>query len=1365
MILDEANDAKPPHASTGDVTFPKDEIAKDDSIINLEAATEQSHKAQGAPGDSKKKPSEATLVNFWRMLCYATPFEWGLIISGIITSAGAGIAFPLLNVVVFGHLTASFTEYFTPGSTISKHDFLAQVNHNALYIIYLFVGKFVLGYVSTFAFRMSGIRISASIRHAYLSALFAQPISVIDKLPGGSAADSLTTAANTIQMAISDKLSALIQSIVLLVAAYIVAFIWSWQLTLASSSCILFVIVVYGILLPFFLKVYKSILKENAAAAGIAGEAFQSIRTVKALCAEGAMLVRHGKRISEARRLGNRLSPLTAAQFAPAFFAIYANTALTFWFGIKLYREGHIDNVGSVLTVLFSVLLVVSAFEGIFAPIQNIFKAAAASGPLFKAIDAPRRPTEGAKDNEVDGSGNIEFQDVEFAYPSRPQTAVLKGLSLSIPSGKITALVGPSGCGKSTIVGLLERWYQLSDVNTSLVEESKEATPDAKPNKNKKAKKGKAKGSTSDTDVESKHAEAKSEASTAQSNGPVLQNTGSIIFGSHNIEQLDLRWWRSHIGLVQQEPFLFNKSVFENVAFGLIGTEWEHASLDHKKKLVQTACEEAFANEFIQRLPQQYDTMVGESGIKLSGGQRQRIAIARSIVKQPAILILDEATSAIDVRGERLVQAALDRVSKGRTTITIAHRLSTIKKADQIVVLKDGHAVENGTHEELLSRPDGAYFELVRAQNLNLGSEEDNQLTGELTKVESNKLLNEDLEAIQSATQAEKPKEKRKLKHGFFGSVGRLLYEQRRNYLIYALILISVGICGAIYALQSFLTSHLVTVFQYTGQKLTDRGNFWSLMFFIVAIVSLFAYGTLGLGTNMISVQLSSHYRQEYFQTILNKPIEFYDEEGHSSGVLTSQISNDPQQIQETLGPNLAFPLIGLFNMIACIIIAFVFGWKLTLVSISILPVLLGAAYFRLRFELVFESYNAKVFAESSDFGAEAIRAFRTVTSLTMEDHILNRYHELLQDHVNKAFRKSLYAMLTFSLSDSTPILCITLCFWYGAQLLATREYDVMKFFLVFTAVVQNGQQAGFLLAFGANFANATAAANRILAARGGSEFESAEGTEAATSQAEAKAFEAEGKRRGMSIDISNADFQYPTRDVRVFRGLEVGIKPNEYVAFVGPSGCGKSTIISLLSRFYALSSGSLRIDGIEATDWPLTKYRSDVALVSQEPTLFEGTIRENLILGLPHADTITDEEIAEACEAAQIHTFIASLPQGYGTHLTAGTHASLSGGQKQRVCIARALLRKPRLLLLDEATSSLDSQNEGLVQAVIERVARAGDVTVVVVAHRLATVQNVDRIIVLGDGGKILEEGTHGELLSRRGVYWGMCQAQALDR
>ena len=769
--------------------------------------------------------------------------------------------------------------------------------------------------------------------------------------------------------------------------------------------------------------------------------------------------------------------------------------------------------------------------------------------------------------------------------------------------------------------------------------------------------------------------------------------------------------------------------------------------------MVEEACTQAFADEFIRRLPEAYNTMVGESGIKLSGGQRQRLAIARSIIKKPAILILDEATSSIDVRGERIVQAALDRVSKGRTTITIAHRLSTIKKADHIVVLKNGAAVEGGTHEELMAHQEGVYAKLVLAQHLELG----NAAAGDVDFGQTGDDHSELEKILSKSNNDSTPNQDVYKPHGFFGSVGLFLYEQRHHWLIYLFILFGAIGGGGVYATQAFLFSHLIVVFQYTGARLVSAGNFWSLMFFVLAICAGICYIFIGFCTNHIAVYVSTTYRQQYFESILNKPATWFDDEDHSSGTLTGRLSTDPQQLQEILGPNMALPLVAIFNVTACTIISFVFGWKLTVVTFfAALPVILGASFMRIRYEVQFEAFNAKVFAESSKFAAESIGAFRTVAALTLEDTITERYQSLLNDHVKKAFKKGSYAVLIFALSDSVELCCMALTFWYGGQLLGTREYNVMQFFIIYIAIVQGGQAAGQFLAFGPNIAQATAASNRILGFRSEPEVTYQMYDETNTTAKSSK------EEDGVEIEFRKVSFTYPTRDVPVYKNLSFTVARGDYVAFVGPSGCGKTTIISLLERFYNVSSGNILIDGANIDNVPLGPYRSACALVSQEPTLFEGSVRDNLVLGLPYA--VSDVEVEDACKAAEIHDFIVSLPRSYATPLSAGTHASLSGGQKQRLCIARALLRKPRLLLLDEATSSLDSQSESLVQKAIDKVARSGKVTIVVVAHRLATVQNAGRIVVLGEGGRILEQGTHTELVQRRGMYYAMCTAQALD-
>lgn len=498
----------------------------------------------------------------------------------------------------------------------------------------------------------------------------------------------------------------------------------------------------------------------------------------------------------------------------------------------------------------------VAVLGNIVSPILIISRAIGASGPIFDVIDSDKPSWSGLRDPEVSSQADILFHDVTFAYPTRRRVNVLKGFNARFQKGITTALVGPSGSGKSTIVALIERWYQLPTV------------------------------SESDKEVD-------------QPQGHVHEYQGQILVGNGNINCLDLKWWRSQIGLVQQEPVLFNESVFENVASGLIGSKWEKEPDAVKMELVTKACTEAYADGFVRRLPevlpcipsfccilllgvtpkQGYLTVVGEGGVNLSGGQRQRLAIARSIVGQPPILILDEATSSIDVNAETIVQAALDRVTKDRTTIMIAHRLSTVQRADHIIVMHDGGNAEEGSHAELAMKG-GIYQSLVHAQQLESlpYAELENQ---EKHNRESQKEESEQLEKIPSLDEngADQPDLKQASKLSHFRRSLPLLYEQRARWRLYLLTLVGAVGAGCMvisliremfflhkanliiagFALQSWLFAQLIQAFQFTGQKLADAANFWALMLFILALAMAAFYFILGFTSNRISV-VSSRY-------------------------------------------------------------------------------------------------------------------------------------------------------------------------------------------------------------------------------------------------------------------------------------------------------------------------------------------------------------------------------------------------------------------------------------------------------------------------------------------------------------------------
>ncbi|KAI1362090.1 ABC transporter-like protein [Xylaria arbuscula] len=1247
-----------------------------------------------------------SLGDFFRIFTYSTWKDRLFLCLSVAAALGAGAAFPIMT-IIFGQLIGSIAS--VRGTTIqqAQDDYRHLISEYVLYLVYLFIARFILGYIATLGFRMLSLRISSALRLVYVKALLELPVSLLDTQPPGQIAAIITSTANTLQIGISEKLAIVLQTISSVVTAFIVAFTHSWKLSLVTSSGILLITICYCITIPFLVRNMKQVEDANIKASAIASETFASIRMVAAFGAESKMVQRYRKWVDEAKRRGLRLSGIVAVQQATIYFSVYSTFALAFWFAVKLLNNYEIENVGTTIIVLMCVMILAIGVGGIAAPISAAARAAGAARILFNGIDAPRPITTGLKHPDASATGDLVLWNVNFTYPTRPDLKVLDNLCLIIPAGKVTAIVGPSGSGKSTIVALIQRWYELDgDMgNRKLV---------------------------------------------------LYFRNGSVTIGGRKLSELDLKWWRSQIGLVQQEPFLFNQTIFENVASGLVGTQWENSDEAVKIELVQAACKEAYADEFISRLPDGYQTHVGDAGIKLSGGQRQRLAIARAIIKQPKILILDEATSSIDVRGEKVVQAALDRVSKNRTTIMIAHRLATVKKADNIVVLAKGKVVQWGNHDSLMAAIGGPYWLLTQSQELKMGEDRQMDDTSEITEEDERAM---DLMTLDKGSGNEAQGEGSLAEgtvwrhRGIFRSFGSLLLEQKQNLPWYLLMLYGALIAGAGPPVQAYIFANLIASFAFWGELLRQITNYWCLMFVVLASAAAVGYFCLGFASTRVAFHITSAYRLEYFENIVSKTVAWFDGEGHSVGALTGLVATDPTQLQQLLGTNITFTIISVLSVIGCLTISFYFGWKLTLVAFSsAMPLALAAGFYRIRVEKRFEMMNLRVFAESAKFATESVGAIRTVTSLTLEDTIRRQYEELLHNHVKEAFRQARFATLIFAASDSLPLLAMAFVLWYGGTLLISGEYMTFNYLVVYIAVVQGAIGAGQWLSFAPNIAEAAAAANRIQAMR---VSDRADGRGTALNLTSAN-----DNDRGVRIELQNVWFQYPTRNVPVLTGLNMTIEKGQFAAIVGPSGCGKTSIISLLERFYKVTSGQITFDGADIDDIDLAEYRKAISLVAQEPSLFDGTIRENIVLGVD-AEMVTDATLHQVCRDAGIHDFIMSLPDGYNTK--AGIKGILlSGGQRQRVSIARALIRNPHLLLLDEATSSLDSETEKMVQAVFERTKKSR--TMIVVAHRLATIQNADVIFVLGDG-QVLETGTHTSLLQKRGVYHSMCQAQALDR
>ncbi|KFA47530.1 hypothetical protein S40293_02105 [Stachybotrys chartarum IBT 40293] len=1258
-------------------------------------------KGDGATKDEKK--NDGGFHNYLRVFTYNDRRGWIMNTIAFVCMIASGTALPLMD-IIFGQFINVFNNFAT--GQLSPAGYRGEVGRyrhvspptsnprcfadllGSLYFVYLFIGKFVLTYIWTVLISITAVRTTKELRVDFVRQTLRQEIAFFDS-PSSSVSGQITTNGNIITVGISEKLGITIMGISTFITAFIVAFAVQWRLTLIVISIVPVNIVVTIICIAYDTIYENSILSIYSRSSSLAEEAFSTIRTVHAFWAFPKLSRRFTHTLEEARHVGAKKSLIYAILFPTEFFCIFSGYGLAFWQGIRMYARGEITEPGTVVTVIFAVLVAAQALTQIAPQTISISKATAAAYEMFAIIDRISDVdslSEGGSKIE-NFQGDIKLRNVKFAYPTRADVPVLHGLDLDIPANKTTALVGASGSGKSTIFGLLERWYNPRE------------------------------GS-------------------------------SITLDGVAIEDLNLQWLRTNIRLVQQEPTLFSGTIYQNVVDGLTGTDTADLSEQRKMAMVIEACQAAYAHDFIEALPQGYETRIGERGASLSGGQKQRIVIARSIISNPRVLLLDEATSALDPNAEKIVQRALNNVAKGRTMIVIAHRLSTIREADNIIVMSKGQTIEQGSHSQLVEL-NGAYARLVKAQDLGHHSISAN---GEM---DDKDVAEEDLDiaptnasvAHNSPIAVEKETE-----HGLLYGLYLIFKEQRSMWVQLAIVLVGCVAAGATYPALAILFSRTMEAFETAD---VERGDFFALMFFVVAIGNLVTFAVLGWVANILAQHIMKFYRAEIFDNTLRQDMTFFDHPDHTSGALVSRLSSEPTSLQELVSMNLVLIVINIVNVLSSSILAIATGWRLGLVlALGALPVIVGAGYLRIRLEFKFEADSAKLFARSSGLASEAVMAIRTVSSLALERAIIDRYDASVQGLAQSSIAGLGWKMCFYSLSQSLSFLAMALGFWYGGQLVSTGEYTTGQFYTVFIAVIFSGEAAAMFFQYTSSVTKAKPAINYIFQLRRQLTLtDTHDGHDSVSPDVHSD--------KGPTVTCEQVAFSYPLRpNIKVLRGIDVEIGSGKMVAFVGASGCGKSTMIALLQRFYDPTSGTLRVDDQDVKTLDRSLYRRDIALVQQEPVLYQGSIRENISLGLEQSDP-TDEAIQAACQQANIWDFVASLPEGLATPC-GNQGLSLSGGQRQRIAIARALIRTPRLLLLDEATSALDTESEKIVKEALDRAAEGR--TTVAVAHRLSTIRDADLIVVFAKG-KVAQMGTHEELIAKRGLYYEMVLGQSLDR
>ncbi|ETE69646.1 Bile salt export pump, partial [Ophiophagus hannah] len=884
----------------------------------------------------------------------------------------------------------------------------------------------VLGYLQICLWVTSAARQTQQIRKAYFRQIMRMDIGWFDCTSVGELNTRISDDINKINDAIADQVAIFIQRFTTFVCGFLLGFVRGWKLTLVIIAVSPLIGIGAGIIGLSVAKLTGLELKAYAKAGAIADEVLSSIRTVTAFGGEKKEVERYDKNLVFAQNWGIRKGIIMGFFTGYIWCIIFLCYALAFCH-LDMRRVSNTQQP-------FTFYLTSGVFLGVLVGALNLGQAApcleafatgrGAATNIFETIDEKPRidcmSEDGYKLDKV--RGEIEFHNVTFHYPSRPDVKILDELSMVIKPGETTAFVGPSGAGKSTTIQLIQRFYDPTE--------------------------------------------------------------GMVTLDGHDIRSLNIQWLRSLMGVVEQEPVLFATTIAENICYGR-----EDATMED----IIRAAKEANAYNFIMDLPMQFDTLVGEGGGQMSGGQKQRIAIARALVRNPKLLLLDMATSALDNESEATVQKTLSKARFGRTAISIAHRLSTVKSADIIIGFEHGRAVERGKHEELIERK-GVYFTLVTLQSQGDKAlmETSMQSKASLRQRSRSQLSNivpdhpasiigsysEGNCSISHYEEDERPFIKKQIhekdeEEVAPANVTRILKYNAPEWPYMVLGSLGAGVNGAVNPLYALLFSQILGTFSVTDEE-EQRAqiNGVCLLFVAVGIVSFFTQFLQGYTFAKAGELLTRRLRKIGFQAMLGQEIGWFDDHRNSPGALTTRLATDASQVQGATGTQIGMIVNSLTNIGVSIIIAFYFSWKLSLVITCFLPFLALSGMVQSRMLTGFASQDKKAMEATGRISNEALANIRTIAGIGREKTFINAYEKQLEVPYREAIKKANVYGVCYGFAQCVLFIANSVSYRYGGFLV---EKEGLHYSYVFS-----GTALGKASSYTPNYAKAKIAAARF---------------------------------------------------------------------------------------------------------------------------------------------------------------------------------------------------------------------------------------------------------------------------------------------
>ncbi|XP_075722419.1 ATP-dependent translocase ABCB1 [Rhipicephalus microplus] len=1314
---------------------------------------------------TRKFEEEAEPASFLQLFKYSSFKDRSFTAIGCVVAIVTGFSMPTL-IVLMGHLLRKFVIFQSVASELCGNQSSAVIPY--IYVEHanetLTIGRFqseameIAGRMALVGLAMllsnvviigslgiSATKQSSRIRYYFMRAMLHQEIGWYDTHISGDVAGRITSDFEKIHDGLGEKIGMCLFFLSTALASLISAFWHGWQLTLALLALVPCLVLLTTVIAKTQSKLEAEESTEYRFAGAVALEAITFIKTVIAYGGQHKEMTRYSDGLDRATQTGFRKGLVASVGVSVIWASIFANYALGFWYGINLIVADFEMPPGQRQYDTSTLIIV-------FFSVLMFSMSLGQATPYFHAFANAKRAA-GKVYQVIDRKPAIDSRSTEGIKPMEFEGAIqFNEVTFSYPSLPTTDTPALHNFSMSIdpgeTVAVIGRQKCGKSTIISLMQRFYDVTG------------------------------------------------GQILVDQKDIRSYNIGWLRGQMGVVGQRPVLFDATVSENIRLGL-GTATQHD--------IEQAAIAANAHHFVLKLPKKYDTLVGPHGHPLNSSETQRLGIARAMVRNPRIFLLDDQPSTLDSEADMAVQVALDKARAGRTALIMAQRLSTIRCADRVIVMRAGRVVDIGSHTELIKKGSAPYIDIITTQVTDKANVDGKvvqvpvQMTpqkddGGTQTPPQNRMTMRRVRTL-SFSQLRQPFILKNLQHGDSGrdSADRLtgaaaaasdrkkmdggdaaltgarspepgkecdslsvqlreLTRPERRYMVAGCICsLFMGLCIPVYAI------FLGDMFQNLpndGKLLPPQGlssgsaemiksttMFYCFLFLVVGVVTGLLAFVQTFTFSVVGENLTRRLRSMTFSAMMKQDLAWYEELENTPNALLGSLSTDTARVHGGTCSKLTSMCQAFSALVACLVMSFYWDWHLGFIVLAFVPLVLLSTYLESRMLRGKLISSKQALEYSTKVAAEAIQNIRTVASLHQEEVFCANYMLSLAEPQRIMKRKAIVRGFTFGVAQCIPSMAYATSLLYGSLLVGQCDLQFGNLLKVVEGVILGTAIVGQAVSYSPDFHKSKLAAQKLFRL---------------INRVPTVDF---CDRSGITMDtvrgfltLNEVSFTYAgEQDSKALDRVTFSVEPGQRVAIVGTVGSGRTTAIYLVERFYDIADGEILIDHISTKMMRLSWMREQLGYVSSETLLRSYNLFENIAYGDNSRD-VSREEVVSAARRANAHDFITQLPHGYDTVLpSSGAPDLLTESQAKRVALARALVRDPRILLIDDAFKGLDVDNERVVQNAITEASKGR--TCVIVTSKLSAIKDVDRIFVM-QRGKVVEKGSHAELMRREGVY-----------